>query len=146
MKLVVFVLLLLLVGCASGPQIGSPEYIENQVFQCRKLCANGEVNIAQIKGLDCVCGKPQQPVIYNPIVTGINPIQNSVPQNSYTPPTSIPVVTSPPVQTPSNKEPTAPDPRPSVVAPSTASPNLEVKPDAAVVKDAVGRMIYSQVK
>jgi hypothetical protein len=59
-------------GCSSTPSKGSPEYIKEQVYQCRSLCANAEVNIAQIEGLNCVCNKPQQPFIYNPIVTGSN--------------------------------------------------------------------------
>lgn len=61
---------LFLCGCATSK--GTPEYIREQVYQCRVLCANAEVNIARIEGLDCVCSKPQTPIFYNPIVTGSN--------------------------------------------------------------------------
>ena len=104
-------------GCSSAPyEKGSPDYIEHQVFQCRKLCANSEVNIAQIAGLDCVCSKPQQTpmVIYNPMMGGGS------------------VERAPATQ--------------QVIFREGRTPELTPNDSAARTQDATGKTIYSQTK
>jgi hypothetical protein len=116
-----FLLALSLTACSSVPEKGTPEYIREQVYQCRVLCANAEVNIARIEGLDCVCSKPQTPVFYNPIVTGSNGANRS--DSTHT----VEYVNR----------------TPSVLS---VQNDLEPKNGAAQVIDAQGRAIFSQTK
>ena len=63
----ILILCLFTIGCATTYKAGSPEYIEHQVYQCRRLCSAGTVDITAIKGLQCVCNtrQQQQPIIIN---------------------------------------------------------------------------------
>ncbi len=73
MRYVVFTLFSLgvLAGCASGPQVGSLDYIDRQVYQCRELCSAGTVDVTRIEGLNCVCNtRKEAPIFYNPMLSG----------------------------------------------------------------------------
>ena len=65
----ILILCLFTIGCATTYEAGSRDYIEHQVYQCRRLCSAGTVDIAAIKGLQCECNtrKGDTPVIINNI-------------------------------------------------------------------------------
>jgi len=112
-------------GCASASRPGEPEYIREQVYQCRVLCTNGEVSITKIEGLDCVCNKlDKQSLIFSPIINN-NLSGGSSPVSQY-----IPAAQSAPIV--------------QVMQPS--STNLVPNGTGTTVQDATGRIITSQVK
>ncbi len=119
---IALILMLVTTACSTAPSKGSPEYIREQVFACRSLCANGEVNITKIEGLDCVCNKPQQPFIYNPMMGGSAGGGGSSSSSSGSSGAGTSGVAAQP------------------------SPQLTLSPNAAHAVDATGRNIYSQVK
>ena len=113
----------LFVGCSSMPRPGEPEYIREQVYQCRVLCTNSEVSITKIQGLDCVCNKAQpQNMIFSPI------INNNVSGGSSAAPASAPQVFALPTQ--------------PVSIPYELTPTGK----GVTIKDNTGRSITSQVK
>lgn len=110
------------IGCATAYKKGSPDYIEHQVYQCRKLCSAGTIDIAHIEGLECECNTRQQAnsVVNNIIVPG-----NSGQPVNYITPTYTPAPSA-------NK--------------SEATEELKVKDNAALIQSGDGRNIYSQVR
>lgn len=117
------VFLLWLASCSSTPKPGEPDYVREQVYQCRVLCAGGEVSITKIQGLDCVCNKPEkQTLLFAPI------INNNIAGGGGA--ASSPAQTS----------------QPPVYVVSPQASNLTPNNNAASVTDASGRVIFSQTK
>lgn len=89
MKIIILSLVgFIAMSCGSTRYQVEKQKIDDQIWQCKELCSAGTIDVARIKGLNCMCRHNQQqqaPVIINNVLNPAPQQVMSYPQSTPTP-------------------------------------------------------------